>query len=752
VIVHSPVTGGRYPLYRQNGSHVKIKSPGSRRRPPRLALLAAVLATASTALVGIAAVAAPPALAESNGVGSTPAMGWSSWSFLRGDPTAARIEAQAAAMASSGLASVGYDYINVDDFWYDCPGSQGPDVDANGRWVTNASTFPPSSSGVNGIEVVANYVHSLGLKFGLYVTPGISDQAVSEKTPILGTSYTADEIADGGGENNYNCGGMQGINYSKPGAQAFVNSWADEFASWGVDYVKIDGVGDSDVADIEAWSQALQQSGRSIHLELSNNLDIANAGTWAQYANGWRTGGDIECYCGSNGSSYPLTDWGNVQQRFATVAAWQPYGGPGAFNDYDSIELGDGPTDDGITDAEAQSQLSLWAMGASPLILGTDLTNLNSTDLGYLKNTAVIAVDQDGIDAGRVVSNVNQQVFAKTEQNGDVILGLFNYNGSASQTVTVSLAAAGITGSATATDLWAGTSVGTLSGTYSVTLGAGAVQLLKLVPVAGTSGSTTYRAASSANTLAGGAAEAACNSCLGGEKVGYVGDGGTLTYNDVDVSAAGNYQVQVDYLDGTSGTVGRSATISVNGTAVDTLAVTPTGSFQNPGATTVSLPLAAGENTVKFSNSSAYAPDFDAITVPTAATTSTTTYLAASSSNTLAGGAVVQSCSACTGGQKVGDVGDGSGTLTFNGVNAGAAGVYPVQIVYCDGTTGDTGRSATFTVNGVVVQTNVFTPTGGFATPGTVTAYLPLKSGSNTVEISNGSAYAPDFNSIIVSL
>jgi hypothetical protein len=717
--------------------------PGRRR-------VAAVLVALALAAGAAVAAEAPAAVGESNGVGTTPAMGWSSWSFIRHDPTAADIEAQAAAMASSGLKAAGYDYINVDDFWYDCPGSQGPDVDSYGRWVTNASEFPPSSSGENGIEVVADYVHSLGLKFGLYVTPGISEQAVTENTPIEGTSYTADEIATSTSENNYNCGGMVGINYSAPGAQAFIDSWADEFASWGVDYVKLDGVGDSDIDDVQAWSAALEQTGRPIHLELSNNLDIANAATWAQYSNGWRTGGDIECYCGSGGSSYPLTDWSNVQSRFAQVAQWQPYGGPGAFNDYDSIEVGNGATDDGITDAEAQSQLSLWAMGAAPLILGVDLTNLNSTELGYLTNSAVIAVDQDGIDAHRIVSNVNQQAFAKTEQNGDVILGLFNYNGSGSQTVTVSLAAAGIRGSVTATNLWTGASAGTLSGTYSVTLGPGAVQLLKLVPVSGTSGATTYQAASSANTLAGGAVVNGCNSCLGGEKVGWVGNGGTLTFNDVDVAATGNYAVQIDYLDGTSGITGRSATITVNGSADQTVTFIPTGSFQNPGSVTVSLPLTAGENTIEFGNSSAYAPDFEAITAPSAATTTVTDYLAASSSSTLADGAVVQSCSACTGGQKVGYVGEG-GTLTINGVSASQAGVYPVLIEYCDGTSGDTGRSATITVNGVVVQTIVFTPTGSFSTPGTVSAYLPLNAGSNTVEFSDASAYAPDFNGITVS-
>lgn len=95
-----------------------------------------VIALAVTLVVsGLAATTAVPAAAESNGVGATPAMGWTSWSFIRHDPTAAGIEAQAAAMVSSGLAAVGYDYVNVDDFWYQCHGSQGPDVDSHGRWV-----------------------------------------------------------------------------------------------------------------------------------------------------------------------------------------------------------------------------------------------------------------------------------------------------------------------------------------------------------------------------------------------------------------------------------------------------------------------------------------------------------------------------------------------------------------------------------------------------------------------------------------
>ncbi|HEX6482588.1 MAG TPA: NEW3 domain-containing protein [Ktedonobacteraceae bacterium] len=362
--------------------------------------------------------------AENNGVGLTPALGWSSWSFIRHNPTAANIEAQADAMKNSGLAGVGFQYINVDDFWYQCPGSQGPNVDQYGRWVTDTNKFPNSGS-TDGIQVVANYVHQDGLKFGLYVTPGISKQAVAQNTPIEGTSYHADDIATTTSEKNYNCRGMVGIDYTRPGAQEFINSWANEFASWGVDYVKIDGVGASDIPDIQAWSQALRQTGRPIHLELSNSLSISYASTWAQYSNGWRTGGDIECYSCEHGSSYPLTSWSSVQSRFNQVANWQPYGGPGAFNDYDSLEVGNG-SNDGLTPDERQTQMSLWALAASPLILGTDLTNLDPTDLGYLKNTSVLAVDQDAIDASRIVNTSSQQVFAKTESNGNVIVGLFN--------------------------------------------------------------------------------------------------------------------------------------------------------------------------------------------------------------------------------------------------------------------------------------------------------------------------------------
>lgn len=408
-------------------------------------------------LAGVGAL--PNARAEKNGLERTPVLGWSSWSFIREHPTAAKIEAQARALKESGLQKIGYDYVNLDDHWYLCPGPQGPNVGPFGRWVTDSSVFPPHGD-TDGIKVVADYIHSLGLKLGIYVTPGISKQAVSKNTPIKGTPYTAAQIAETSvAENNYNCRGMVRINLNKPGAQEYINSWVDMLASWGVDYIKIDGMTNSNTADIKAWSNAIRQSGRPMVLDVTQgNFTQAIASTLMKYANQWEFPPDVECYrCEKGGSSYPLTDWANVEKRFNYVAEWQPYAGPGGFNDYDSIEVGNG-NNNGLSPVERQTQMSLWALGAAPMILGVDLTHLNQLDLKYLKNTAVLAVDQDSIAAKRILNNGTRQVFAKIEPNGDAIVGLFNTGGQAEK-VSVQASAVGLPRSQrgySAQDLWTG--------------------------------------------------------------------------------------------------------------------------------------------------------------------------------------------------------------------------------------------------------------------------------------------------------
>ncbi len=441
----------------------------------RTALAAAALTAA--ALVAVQG-AAQGVQASDNGLSIRPAMGWSSWSFVRRWPTEAKIKAQADAMVSSGLVAHGFRYVNLDDFYQACD-SNGFKVDSYGRWAVDTTKFP------SGMKALGDYIHAKGLKFGLYVTPGIAKNAVTANTPVQGTSYHAQDIADTGKtEKNYNCKNMYYLDYSKPGAQAFIDSWAKLFASWGVDYLKIDGVGAQDIPDVQAWDKALRASGRPINYALSNNLPIANATTWRQLANSWRTQGDVECYCGPgpNGSGYPITDWSHVSARFDKVAAWQPYAGPGGWNDYDSLEVGNGDQI-GLTADQRRSMFTLWAIGASPLLLGTDLTALTSTDKAMLFNDRLIGVDQDGVAASRIVDSGVNQVFRKKEASGDYVVALFNTGTSGSSTVSVSWSQVGFSGSGDVTDLWSGKHTGTVSGSYSATLRPGETRLIRVHPL-----------------------------------------------------------------------------------------------------------------------------------------------------------------------------------------------------------------------------------------------------------------------------
>ena len=470
-------------------------------RPPRITvmLLTAVL---------LGTIAGPTMALQPNPmhIGTRPVLGWSSWSSLRGNASAAKEEAVARAMVSSGLARLGYQYINQDDGWYVCPGGFGspagnthrhgaPSVDGWGIWIPN-DRFPAQGS-TNGIKALADYVHSLGLKFGIYVTPGISAEAVIKHTPVEAnmaghltgkpSGYTADQIATGTPEQNYDCGGsekdaggMVGLNFSSPGAQLFVNSWADTLASWGVDFVKLDGIRyPADIAEIKAWSLALRQTGRPIAFDATEGYTVKLAPTLEKYATQWEEAEDIECYSCDKGinnnesfpatDAFPLTVWtdptetaslgggpSKIVSRFDYAAQWAPYAHPGGFNDLDSVEVGNG-SDDGISLDARKTVLSLWSLASSPLILGSDLRYLAPEDLALLKNRAVLAVDQDGIAARRIRNAPTEQVFAKREHGAEVIVGLFNTGTTGSEEISIGPRALGLPGDCAAytlEDLW----------------------------------------------------------------------------------------------------------------------------------------------------------------------------------------------------------------------------------------------------------------------------------------------------------
>ncbi len=477
-------------------------------RNRQILLFAALLVSSTFSAFIVSNAHTNTAQAQDNGVGQTPLMGWSTWSFLRTQPTETAVKEQALSEVKY-LKSHGYVYVNLDDYWYANPAKS---VDMYGRWIADNKSFP------SGIPALAAYVHSLGLKFGIYVTPGIPAAAVNQNTPIEGTMYNAQDIADTSKyELNYNYKNqpfgkvMYYIDYSKPGSQEFINSWANLFASWGVDFVKLDGVGDvgninskdvnyfklvgvsnthskgiDAISDIEAWSKALQQSGRPMYLQVSNSLNVQNGSKLRQNANSSRIEPDVECYDFTNLPSIKcatLTNWKKVSSRFKDEPLWTAVGGSGRWNDLDSLNVGDGSSD-GLTNDERQSYMTLWAISAAPLYSGDNLTTLDSYGLSLLTNDEVIAVDQAGVVGSLVYNDTQQrQIWSAKESDGSYVVALFNLS-SSNLSVSVKWPQLGFDKPAKVRDLWNQLDLGTYPSNkeFSIKLNPHGSSLIRVTP------------------------------------------------------------------------------------------------------------------------------------------------------------------------------------------------------------------------------------------------------------------------------
>jgi hypothetical protein len=419
----------------------------------------------------------PSALADGSDTlaKSPPPLGWSSWSstWVGGGAkmNEGYIKAQADVMADK-LKSSGFTYINLDDGWM-------KGFDEHGRLMPNPEKFP------NGIAGLAAYVHGKGLKLGIYLTPGLRVEAWQANGTVEGTQIHLQDIADTTHPGNTagKQGGSYRIDFTKPGGREFIESYVKLLASWGVDYIKMDFVGPGggrNKADsreeLKEWHDAILKSGRPIWVELSNSLNIGDIETWKAVSNGWRIEGDVEAY-GKNGG---LTRWAKVVRRFSDAPKWAAYAGPGGWNDLDSLEIGDG-NGDGLTMDERKSVMTLWAISCSPLILGSDLTELDPGDLALLTNPDVLAVDQAGQVATPLSQASPQQVWRVKNPDGSFTVALFNL-GDTEAKVSVAWSDLGLSGSASVRDLWQNRDLGKVETGYDTTLAAHACQLLRVQP------------------------------------------------------------------------------------------------------------------------------------------------------------------------------------------------------------------------------------------------------------------------------
>jgi hypothetical protein len=681
--------------------------------------------------------------AQVNGAGERPYLGWSTFSeqtITPGFLTQANVAAESDALAESGLQAHGFNYINIDSGW------QGS-FDAYGRPIPDTTTFP-------NIEELIAHIHANGQKAGIYWIPGVEEPAVAANDPILGTPYHIQEILTV----PYTAGNAFGapgtspyhykIDFSKPGAQAYIDSVVALFASWGVDFIKLDGVTPGSYSDnlsidnrkdVAAWSRAIKKTGRPIWLTVSWALDKDYLDTWQKYSNARRIEDDVEC----EGRCATLTDWPRIYKRFRDLPGWENAAGPSkGWNDLDSLDVGDGQLD-GLSNTEKRSAITLWALANAPMYLGGDLTRLDAFAKKLLTNDAVIAVDQSGKPAQQVIGG-DFPVWVTDLGYGSYYVALFNMQATPAR-VMLPWRELGIRGVHDMRDLWTHADLGKSVGSFSMILPGHGVRLLK-VRAFGYAPQTLSKSYEADHALlAGSAAVADCSGCSDGKKVGGLGLGAnnTVTFNSIYVHRTGVYLMQVDSM--TQGL--RSYLYKVNGGRFQTLN-SGGGSFNIPSSRNIPICLKKGFNSIQFGNPTSYPPDLDRIVIKgngKAALPTTTTYEAETA--TLGGNATTGFSNYFSGLSKVGNVGGGpANSITFSHVTVPVSGAYQLEVDYAT----DGPRSFFVTVDGrATVQVNGDGST--FDDPKPAILHVVLKAGVNTIKIGNPNEYAPDMDRIVVA-
>lgn len=369
----------------------------------------------------------PPSLHQvpDNGFAKTPPMGWNSWNKFAGRVDDASVRGMADAVATNGMKDAGYLYINIDDTWE-------AGRDANGNITTNKK-FPD-------MKALADYVHSKGLKIGIYSSPGPNT-----------------------------CAGYEG-------SYGHEEQDARTYAAWGIDYLKYDWCGarnlytDEEMQAIyQKMGDALLKSGRPILYSLCQ-YGRADVWKWAPEVGGnaWRTTGDIRDTWDS------MTTIGFAQDSLA------PFAKPGHWNDPDMLEVGNG----GMTDDEYRTHMSLWSILAAPLLAGNDLHTMSPTIHDILTNREVIAVDQDkeGKQGRRLSKTGDQEIWSRPLAGGVQAVAVFNRAPAATR-ITVTWTDVGLPAApAHLHDLWSHIDLTPVSAEFSATVPPHGVVLLRVTP------------------------------------------------------------------------------------------------------------------------------------------------------------------------------------------------------------------------------------------------------------------------------
>ncbi|WP_199831770.1 ricin-type beta-trefoil lectin domain protein [Streptomyces sp. ERV7] len=422
------------------------------------ALLCLPLATATAAYAAPAPSPAAPVPAAPQ-LAPTPPMGWNDWAHYQCGVTEQTVTANADALVAGGLAAKGYTTVTVDDCW------TTRSRDADGNLVADPVKFP------HGMAWLGSYLHARGLRFGIYEDAGSST-----------------------------CGGYPGSGRPQGGGPDHFAKDAAAFASWGVDYLKLDGcnvyVAPGQTQEqayrqaYDAQAAALRGSGRAIVFSESAPAYF-QSGEWGNPtwfdvlswvgSDGelWREGWDIATYDPARPNA---SRWSSVLANYGYNRWIGRYAAPGNWNDPDFLIAGAG----GLTDEESRSQVALWSMMAAPLILSSDVAGLTPAAKSALGNTELIKVDQDslGRQAGVVSTNGSTDVLARPLAGGDRAVAELN-RGATARTISTALADVGLPGcTVTAKDLWTGTT-SSVGASLTATVPAHGTAVWRLTPGSG---------------------------------------------------------------------------------------------------------------------------------------------------------------------------------------------------------------------------------------------------------------------------
>ncbi|MCM1124372.1 MAG: glycoside hydrolase family 27 protein [Eubacterium sp.] len=386
-----------------------------------------------------------------NSFAITPPMGWNSYDYYDTTVNEAQVKANAGYMAAH-LKEYGWEYVVIDIEWYCNDAGTVRDqfqyipfgdieMDEYGRLQPSPVRFP-SSAGGKGFAPLAEYVHSLGLKFGIHIMRGIPRKAAEQHCPVLGAKETADRIADPCSICLWNPD-MYGVRATE-GGQAYYDSLLAMYAQWGVDYIKCDDICDSRLYRTEpflGWEEirmihrAIEKCGRQIVLSLSPGpAHIDRAWEYCKYANMWRITDDF------------WDEWSLLKAMFARCELWQDHVREGCFPDCDMLPLGKvgkgfgSERETNLTKEEQKTMMTLWCMFRSPLMIGAEMTLMDEWTLTLLTNRDILAMMKETCKGTQIIRTDDYAVWKNQDKSsGRVCVALFNLS-EEERTLSVGLA------------------------------------------------------------------------------------------------------------------------------------------------------------------------------------------------------------------------------------------------------------------------------------------------------------------------